>query len=426
MALMTRETDETTNVDLIDHALASRRWLTPLPKQLQARFRAGQLADRRRHNRIVLLLFAVMFDLFLVNEVKTAPDILALSAWLRLAVYTPLVVLFVGLDWCGRLNRLYGPCLAGLGALPTLLSAILVLQASPADVNGIADVASIPLILLATGLITRLTPGEVLANVLISVPCYVFTVASLKAAVPASQTGSFMFIGISVGICAVVFNWRLESRDRRVFLLQASDAINRAALAAHNRGLLAEIQTDGLTGVANRRCFDETLRAAWVAATASGSKIGLIIMDIDHFKSFNDFYGHQGGDDCLRMIATHASAEVRKSDLFARYGGEEFAVILPGAPLEAAVAAAERIRLAVEKLGLRHDGQGGGACVTLSLGAAVMAPRVADDPRRLIEMADASLYAAKRAGRNRVVARPDEPEADPNGTRILDFRRAAP
>jgi diguanylate cyclase (GGDEF)-like protein len=235
-----------------------------------------------------------------------------------------------------------------------------------------------------------------------------------------------------VAAAAIVFNVQLESRDRRFFLLRTSEAISRAALAARNRGLLAETQTDGLTGVANRRCFDDTFREIWAQALETGVPLSLIIMDIDHFKSFNDLYGHQGGDDCLRLVAAAGRREIRASDLFARYGGEEFAAILPGAPLDTAISIAERIRAAVFALNQRHDGQGETARVTVSLGAAVMQPTPKDDPRRLIERADANLYAAKRAGRNRVVAPTrapptgGTPDSLPATAQLLDFKRSTP
>jgi diguanylate cyclase (GGDEF)-like protein len=212
---------------------------------------------------------------------------------------------------------------------------------------------------------------------------------------------------LSIAAGAIVFNLQLEFRDRRIFLLQTADAINRAELAARNRGLLQEAQTDALTGVANRRCFDEVLAETWAKAIESQLVIGLIMIDIDHFKLFNDFYGHPGGDECLRLVASTARREVRTSDLFARYGGEEFAVILPGADVGAVLAVASRMRDAVEAMGMPHRGVGPEAKVSISLGVGCMTPGDGDDVRGLIAMADAHLYRAKRAGRNRVCAPED-------------------
>jgi len=387
---------------VIDCALQAKSWLTPMPAVLATSYAAGQRAERRLHNRRVILIMTIIFDLFLFAQVKSAPEVLRASAILRLG-FTPVVLAFILLDATGRLRRLYAPFLVTTAVLPTVISAILTLMTSHHNITAISDIHAIPLILLATGVVARLTPAEVFSNVAVSVACFCASVL-LAPFIPSAQIESLLLTDIAIGAAAIVFNLQLESRDRRVFLLHTSDTINRAALAARNRFLLAETQTDGLTGVANRRCFDETFAAVWRECAITGNQLGLIILDIDHFKKFNDRYGHQGGDDCLRRVATTASQEVRQGDLFARYGGEEFVVILPGAALHAAAAVAERMRAAVAALFLPHEGAGVGALVTISLGVAAMSPRPCEDPRQLIEAADANLFGAKRAGRDRVCA----------------------
>jgi len=160
---------------------------------------------------------------------------------------------------------------------------------------------------------------------------------------------------------------------------------------------------DSLTGVANRRQFDQSLRDAWEQARRSGQGIALLMVDIDCFKAFNDRFGHPAGDQCLRLVAaTLAGCAVRSTDLVARYGGEEFAVVVASTPLAGAPALAERMRRAVEQLQLPSAESG--RPVTISIGVATV-PRVLDaDPAELLAAADAALYAAKRGGRNRVEA----------------------
>jgi two-component system chemotaxis family response regulator WspR len=126
------------------------------------------------------------------------------------------------------------------------------------------------------------------------------------------------------------------------------------------------------------------------------------MIDVDHFKKFNEFYGHQGGDDCLRQVAARLRGAARSNDLVARYGGEEFAIILPAASIGVAAEVAERLRASVAAMHLAHEGVGGGATVTISLGIASVVPGTEPSAKRLIEMADRRLYAAKHAGRNRV------------------------
>jgi diguanylate cyclase (GGDEF)-like protein len=430
MHAMDTETQNNAELAVIDGAVASRRWIPPLPAMLRGRYEAEQLAIRRPYNRFVLLMMAVIFDLFLFSQRHTAPEIVQLSAILRFCVCTPALILFFVLDVRGGLQKYYGLAMVTAAVLPTAASAVLILRTDTGNVNAMADVYATPLILLGTGLVARLTPREVFSNVIISVLCFAVAVFGAPS-IPPAQHGSLMLSEAATGIAAIIFNLQLEARDRRVFLLQTSAAISRAALADRNRGLLKETQTDGLTGVANRRFFDETLGAAWADAMAAGGSIGLIFMDLDHFKSFNDVHGHQGGDDCLRIVAARARAEVRAEDLFARYGGEEFAAILPGATLETAVSIAERIRAAVQALDVRHHGQGEGGRVSVSVGAAAVEPKAGDDPRLLVEMADANLYAAKRAGRDRVMwqAGPEAAPASaapasaaPMRAAVLDFK----
>jgi len=164
---------------------------------------------------------------------------------------------------------------------------------------------------------------------------------------------------------------------------------------------LRNANTDGLTGLANRRHFDETLHKEFFRAKRTGVRIGLIMLDVDRFKNFNDSFGHLAGDDCLRRIAGVLSSSVKRAaDLPARYGGEEFAVIVPEADPESVLRFAELIRTSVEDLGLAHPANEGGI-VTVSLGAAAVKADYLEDPSALIKLADEALYQAKRNGRNR-------------------------
>jgi diguanylate cyclase (GGDEF)-like protein/PAS domain S-box-containing protein len=164
--------------------------------------------------------------------------------------------------------------------------------------------------------------------------------------------------------------------------------------------------TDGLTEIANRRAFDEALIREWKRTLREGSQISLVLLDIDYFKEFNDQYGHQVGDDCLRAVA-HAVAEtIRASDIAARYGGEEIAAILPSTNTVGAVEVAEKVRSAVESLQITHEGNPeGGSFVTVSAGVATALSRQGGTmkmPESLLLAADNALYKAKREGRNRV------------------------
>jgi diguanylate cyclase len=166
-----------------------------------------------------------------------------------------------------------------------------------------------------------------------------------------------------------------------------------------------EAQTDSLTGIANRKCFDLELRAAAEEAIVSARPLSLLLADIDHFKQFNDTFGHQVGDQVLRLVAGVLTRSVKGRDRAARYGGEEFAVILPQTDLEGARNLAEQIRRTVagNRIRSKTDGQDLGH-ITLSIGCAQYVP--GEPLARLIQRADEALYRAKRAGRNRVRVEP--------------------
>lgn len=163
-------------------------------------------------------------------------------------------------------------------------------------------------------------------------------------------------------------------------------------------------RVDALTGVANRRAFDQALQAEWSRARRSGQGMALLMVDIDHFKQFNDRFGHPLGDACLRAVATAlAGCATRGSDVVARYGGEEFAVVASGTTRDGALALAETLRMAVERLRLATTDPVGSVGVTISIGVTHVAQTALPDPAALLAATDAALYEAKRAGRNRVV-----------------------
>ena len=172
----------------------------------------------------------------------------------------------------------------------------------------------------------------------------------------------------------------------------------------HQADLLRSMSfVDGLTGVANRRQFDEALQREWRACLRTGSSLALAMIDIDHFKQFNDTYGHPAGDACLRAIAGILNGAMNRShDLIARYGGEEFVCLLPDINLAGAQIKAEQLRQVVHSLSIPHAASSTAPVVTVSVGLALFIPSSELTPEQLVAAADAELYTAKRAGRNRV------------------------
>ncbi|MCP4900656.1 MAG: diguanylate cyclase [bacterium] len=168
--------------------------------------------------------------------------------------------------------------------------------------------------------------------------------------------------------------------------------------------LLARMaQLDGLTGVANRRHFDEILDREWKRAVRAKSWLSLLLLDIDHFKRFNDLYGHPMGDACLKRVASCLEAtSSRAGDLVARYGGEEFVILLPGNDAVGAEKVAEQVRQGVRDLAIEHAGSPVATMVTVSIGVSALIPTEERSSSRLVAKADECLYEAKEQGRDRI------------------------
>lgn len=165
--------------------------------------------------------------------------------------------------------------------------------------------------------------------------------------------------------------------------------------------------SDGLTGLANRRYFDEYFGAEWRRALREQRDLALIMIDVDNFKAYNDTYGHIAGDDVLRRVAKAlAEAASRPADLAARFGGEEFVMVLPNTTAEGAALLAEKVRAHIDALQIPHTGSANGRHVTISLGGASVVPRTNMASTSLIESADLALYRAKQQGKNRVEMQP--------------------
>ena len=196
----------------------------------------------------------------------------------------------------------------------------------------------------------------------------------------------------------------LRQRNRE---LEALVAERTQALAQVNHRLELLSNTDGLTGIANRRHFDDALAREWARAQRAAAPLALILLDVDVFKHFNDHYGHLAGDACLRTLAT-TLAQVgarREGELAARFGGEEFVVLLPGADLAAAAEVARHVQEAIHQLALPHEGAPHGI-VTVSFGVASLQPQRDQLPEELVRRADRAMYRAKQGGRNRIELAP--------------------
>ena len=186
--------------------------------------------------------------------------------------------------------------------------------------------------------------------------------------------------------------------------LEAEVRARTQELAEANERLAAMVNQDPLTGLVNRRGFDEAFRRAWASGVRLKDSMAVLVVDVDRFKEYNDALGHPAGDTCLRAIATILrSSTPRASDVVARYGGEEFVILCPHTDAAGAVALAERVVAQMREAAMPHPNSPVGKSVTLSVGAAAVTCTADRSAEALLAAADAALYEAKRAGRDRAV-----------------------
>jgi diguanylate cyclase (GGDEF)-like protein len=212
-----------------------------------------------------------------------------------------------------------------------------------------------------------------------------FAVASAVTGAAFDATATSCSLLIAVGVACFVAARHIDERSRKSFL--------------EGRVIAQYAEHDSLTGISNRRVFDQHFARLWRSAVDGNRMIAVLLIDVDHFKAYNDRHGHQAGDRALRRVAETLQTCLRQPDLLARYGGEEFVVVLNDVQSEVAVKVAERMRLAVSELALDADG---GGPVTISVGVAAVTPAADRGPRGVLQLADQALYEAKVSGRNRV------------------------
>jgi diguanylate cyclase (GGDEF)-like protein len=211
------------------------------------------------------------------------------------------------------------------------------------------------------------------------------------------------FSAFCIAAYGLLANWRLELAERRLYLTGLRERLQRHDALRRTVEMDELTRRDPLTGLANRRAYDTWLASVWSREIARQGRIGLIVVDIDRFKEYNEFCGHEAGDNCLKKVAVCLRDQLRgTSDQIARLGGEAFVILLPGLTEEICADVAERLRLAVQRMELPNLGLGAQGIVTVSAGVASHAITPGSTPSSLFQAADTALHQAKIFGRNRV------------------------
>jgi diguanylate cyclase (GGDEF)-like protein len=357
-------------------------WLRFAPP-LEAEYLRARLLSNRLLIRVACLFSAALTFVRAVEQFHASIRDATILIGLALGISSSIAL--AAIAWSDSFERLY-PMWARV--LVPARNALVAIQVAAAAAYGQPEMLmALPIALIGPFFFLGLTLRTSLWCCVTTVATYV--IAAIVVGLPAI-VAFHSYILLAGGIMAcVIAVWHLEKVSRRSFL------------ESH---LIAELaQRDPLTGTRNRRVFDEHLDLTWQQATASGRAMALLLIDIDHFKAYNDYYGHQAGDQALRQVAQTAQKLVRRpEDILTRYGGEEFAAILYDITAEQAREIAERIRAAVAELNIEHRASRTSARVTISIGVAAIVPSADRNPRGAVQLADQALYEAKVQGRNRI------------------------
>jgi len=371
------------------HALQLQRGFPRLrfTPQLEAEFRAIHLTEtlpQVRRNLWLAIVFVIAFSglthLVLDEPVNRTLDLI------RLVMFTPILLIGLVVVYSPLYQRLY-PLVSQVGA-PTFGIGVTVLAVIAAS-HGVSLIATVVLVSIYIFFMLGMTFYSALGSSLLVFASYFISAAAygLAASVQVIDGGVLIFTNV---IGAMVC-YTLERATRTNYL--------------EERLLIETASRDGLTGIHNRRLFDEHVDRIWPQATRDRASLGLLLIDIDHFKAYNDYYGHQAGDECLRQVAWCLSRCSRRPlDITARYGGEEFAIVLYEADRSHVEDAARRIQAEIESLNIVHAASPATIKrLTVSIGAACIMPKAGRTHYGFIQLADEALYDAKERGRNCVV-----------------------
>jgi diguanylate cyclase (GGDEF)-like protein len=352
---------------------------------LEKQFREVYNRDNYQKSRLVLGMCTVVVVVVTLVQLASGINDDAVMNHIGLAVMGPIMLAGLIASYVG--NRVVYQVLLGLSGLAVgIAGSIIDVQAS-LDGQGYYFAGQVGWIFIIWSMLGLLfTPAAVLCAVV----SLFYMASATYVGLPPEQMFFEGFMLMNVNLLGGYSCYKIEHASRRTFL--ESRILNQLA------------ERDGLTGLYNRRAFDEHMERIWRQSRRENTPITVMLIDIDHFKAYNDMYGHQAGDDALKQVASVISASVQRPlDIAARYGGEEFALVLYGPATDYVTQMPETLREDVMQLGTLHEGATHTKLLTVSVGVAVVSPDAGRSQAGAIQMADEALYQAKEDGRNRVV-----------------------
>lgn len=385
--------------DDVAKAASVRRWDLSFPNKLERRFAADMAPRRAKALEIITLRTVVVYNVFLVGDALLVPDSFGLSLIVHLMLVTPWLLAAAVL-----LRRTLDPrrCDLLVASIPLAIVAgiLWVFMSSRSPLASHYQYFIVLVVMYANSAMRPSLAYGTAASAAIVVAHGLACLFHPDMPVAATITASFGLM-VTIGV-TLIANYYIERDLRRLYLLRLKDNLAAEGLQRTADDLARMSHVDALTGLANRRGVDSHVAALFAGSQAVPRCFAVLMIDVDHFKGFNDQYGHPAGDRCLALIGAAAREVLRDgADILGRYGGEEFVAILPDADLADGLRAAERMRAAVERLAVPHLRSQAGH-VTLSVGVGTGSLGDAASLTAAIVAADAALYEAKAAGRNQV------------------------
>jgi diguanylate cyclase (GGDEF)-like protein len=394
-----------------------RTW-SPLrfPAQLEQQFERDGARARLKYFAVVAMIAFVVFNGFILTDYLLAGDVFWLAVKVRMGFFAPfglalLSVLSTGREWMLRTwSTMMKESVIVLSGVLAAASLAYIASASHLPTSQLYH-AGLAVVIVYGNLVQRLRFRYAVVFSALVVAIHFLGLLTLPTYNP-RLTVPLLSMSLASAAFTLMANHALERDERRLYLLTLSQQFVLKQLEDVRLRLQTMSRVDALTGLFNRRHFHDYVQQIWQRAQHGGEDVAIIMLDVDHFKLFNDHYGHQAGDDCLGMVAQAMKACVRQpGDMVARFGGEEFIAVLPQTDLATAQAVAERVRQAVAALGIPHEASSAAAVVTVSVGVASWAVQAGQFDAELLKAADDALYRAKRSGRNRVTTMAPAPSS---------------